>query len=53
MNEDQRFQEWLMKKGPDGRPVWAPEVHQKPGWRSGQVAHFIKGFLQSKGAGGN
>lgn len=52
MDEEARFQEWLLKKGPDGRPVWAPEVTNKPNWRQGPVAHFIKGFLQSRGSGG-
>lgn len=51
MKEDERFQDWLMSKSADGRPIWAPEIQEKTGWKDGQVAHFIKGILQSKGVG--
>lgn len=51
MNEEQRFQAWLMTKNADGRPVWAPEIHDKTTWREGPMAFFFKAFFQNKGVG--
>ncbi len=48
-DEDRLFQEWMLSKGPDGRPVWAPEGPSKATWRDGPLAQFIKGFLRSGG----
>lgn len=48
--EEKRFQEWMMSKGPDGRPVWAaPEGPAESRWRDGPVAQFLKSFFQSLG----
>ena len=47
--EDQLFQEWLLSKGPDGRPVWAPEGPSQATWRDAPLAQFLKGFLRGKG----
>ncbi|HEX2052518.1 MAG TPA: hypothetical protein VHJ78_02170 [Actinomycetota bacterium] len=47
--EERRFQEWMLSKGPDGRPVWAPNGPSEATWRDRPIAQFIKGFLKSKG----
>lgn len=47
MNDEERFQAYLMAKDPEGRPVWAPDpdVHVKPKFAERPMAHFIKAFF--------
>ncbi|CAN5880609.1 hypothetical protein BH23ACT12_BH23ACT12_19440 [soil metagenome] len=47
MNEEERFQAYLMSKDPQGRPAWAPDpdVYVKPKFADSPMAHFIKAFL--------
>ena len=50
MNEEERrFQQWLNSKGPDGRPVWAPDGPDESTWRDRPLAQFFKGILRSRG----
>jgi hypothetical protein len=47
MNEEERFQAYLMSKDPQGRPVWAPDpdVVVKPPMSERPMMNFIKAFL--------
>lgn len=48
MDEDEkRFQDYLMARDADGRPVWAPDPNEvvKPKFSERPMTHFIKAFL--------